>query len=137
VFRNSMKLIVFGLLLCVAMPGCRNAAQDVIKKGDAARTKGDMDLAIAGYTEAIRMDSANVSAFRGRGLAYSAKGEWDRAIADLAEAAKLDPENTAIRDDRINAYRGRGNAYTKNGQLDKAVADFDKARRILMDPTVE
>ena len=44
-------------------------------RGYAYRKKGDMDRAIADYTEALRLDPKYAIAYNNRGLAYSDKGE--------------------------------------------------------------
>src|ERR1700730_6925985 len=45
----------------------------------------EIDRAIAGYTEAIRLDP-KAPTFNSRGRAYAAKLDYDRAIADFTEA---------------------------------------------------
>jgi tetratricopeptide (TPR) repeat protein len=49
----------------------------------AYRDKGDLDRAIADFTEAIRLNPQHAVALGNRGAAYSAKGDNDRAIADF------------------------------------------------------
>ena len=51
--------------------------------------KGNLDKAIADYTEAIRLNPELELAYFGRGLAYEAKGVTTKAEADFAQAKKL------------------------------------------------
>ena len=85
------------------------------------RDKGDIDRAIADFSEAIRLDPNDAMAFNNRGIAYSDKGDHDRAIADLSRRSGSipnppSPTTTGLR------YRGKGD-------LDRAIADFNEAIR--------
>ena len=61
-------------------------------RGVAYRNKGDLDRAIADYSEAIRLDPKLAAAYNNRGNAYKDKGDSDHAIADFSEAIRLAPE---------------------------------------------
>src|SRR4029077_14037182 len=61
-------------------------------RGNAYHDKGDMDRAIADYTEAIRLDPKNVNAYGHRGVTYRDKGDLDLAIADFTEVIRLVPK---------------------------------------------
>ena len=85
--------------------------------------KVDCDKAIVDWTEVIRLDPNNASAYWARGTCYSGKGDFDKVISDFTEAIRLDPKNGV-------AYRGRGFACGKRGDFDKAIADFTQAIRL-------
>jgi tetratricopeptide (TPR) repeat protein len=114
--------------------------------------RGEYDMAIADFTEAINLDPDMASAWmlRGRALFASVskvyavgenfssvrtivtagsvvseekKAVYDRAIADFTQAIRLDPNNA-------NAYRERGNAYSDKGDYDRAIADYNQALRL-------
>jgi len=85
--------------------------------------KGELDQAIADYTQALKINPEFVTAYSNRGLAYSDKGELDQAIADYTQALKINPEY-------VNAYNNRGIAYYKIGELDQALDDFNQALQI-------
>jgi Flp pilus assembly protein TadD len=53
------------------------------------RAEGDLDAAIADYTEAIRLDPRDSTAYRHRGLAYEAKGDGEHASADYNMVIQL------------------------------------------------
>ena len=89
-------------------------------RGLAYYEKGDLDRAIADYSEAIRLDPKYAYAYNNRGNAYYDKGDHDRAIADYSEAIRLDPKYA-------QAYFNRGVAYLYAGRLPKALADLGQS----------
>jgi lipoprotein NlpI len=98
--------------------------QPTAPNGSAPPSEADLDRAISGYTEMIRLDPARVEAYVGRGTAWHAKGDQDAAIADYNEAIRLDP--------KAAAYHNRGLAYYAKGDRDRAIADYGEA--INLDP---
>ena len=66
-------------------------------RGAKFQRKGDADLAIADYTEAIRLDPKYANAYYNRGLTWEIKGKKDSAIADHIEADRLGNANAAAR----------------------------------------
>jgi lipoprotein NlpI len=92
-------------------------------RGHEYKTKGDLDHAIADYSEAIRLDPKDADAYNNRGNVYLDKGDLDRAMADYTEAIGLDPKYAV-------AYYNRGIMYRKKGDLDRAMADYTEAIRL-------
>lgn len=130
---------------------------DLVKQGTAALKHRDYDVAIAKFSDAIRLAPNDAEAWGKRGEAYAGKGDYDRARADCAETIKLAPTSsdayhrcgyvyshakdferaiaeydTAIKlDPRIaSAYAGRGLAYYRLAQTDRAISDFDQALKL-------
>jgi Flp pilus assembly protein TadD len=95
-------------------------------RGNARCAQGRYDLAVADYTEAIRLDPAFVNAYYNRATAKAAQGRYDLAVVDYTEAIRLDPTFA-------KAYCNRGVARRHLGQYDLAVADYTEAIR--RDPT--
>ena len=75
------------------------------KRGNAYFANGDLDRAIADYSEAIRLDPKSALAFNNRGFAYFSKGDVDHSVADYSDAIRLDPKY-------ILAFNNRGRAYS-------------------------
>ena len=71
------------------------------------------DLAIADYTEAIKLDPNDPDVYNNRGQAYDNKGEFDLAIADYTAAIRLDSEDA-------RAYYNRGLTRTNKGEFEQA-----------------
>ncbi len=91
-------------------------AVDAYNRGVAYYARGELDEAIASYTEAVRLNPKLADAYLNRGAAYDAKGELDEAIADFTQALRLNPKDA-------EAHNNRGVAYKSKGDLDKAIAD--------------
>ena len=115
----------------VAVTACTRAIQgrqgkpaiNYNNRGTAYQKKGDLDLAIADYSEALRLDPKYSLPHYNRGLAYVRKGEPDYAISDFSEAIRLNPKYAA-------AYHDRGLAYHRKGDFDRAIVDYNEAIRI-------
>jgi tetratricopeptide (TPR) repeat protein len=96
---------------------------DILNSGKTHQQRGEHDLAIADFTEAIRLDPMSATAYTNRGKAYYGKRDYDRAIADHSEAIRLDPKNA-------NAYSSRGAVYSLKGSYDLALRDSNEAIRL-------
>ena len=92
-------------------------------RGNVWKEKGEYDIAIADYSEAIRMEPGEVIHWDGRGDARRAKGEYDKAIADYGEAIRLDPKYAG-------AYYNRGMAWHHKKEYDRAIAEYGEAIRL-------
>ena len=88
-------------------------------RGTAYLKKGEYDLAIGDYDQAIQFKPDFVHALNNRGLAYIDKGEFDRAIRDYDQAIQLKP-------DYATAFNNRGTAYSDKGDYDRAIRDYDQ-----------
>jgi tetratricopeptide (TPR) repeat protein len=123
-----------------------------IKRGDAYRSKGEYDRALADYGNAIRLDPLNAAGYLNRAATYRLRGQNDLALVDLTQATRLDGNDARIWFERAITYRTlnllssalmdfdralqlspsdpeliyqRGCTYQLNGDLDNALADFD------------
>lgn len=90
---------------------------------------GQYDLAIAEYSEAIRLDPTVQSRFHNRGLVYRKIGQFDLALADLDKAIELDPKNAVTFADR-GVIRFES---PRPGLLGMSIADFGEAIRLKPD----
>jgi tetratricopeptide (TPR) repeat protein len=88
-------------------------------RGVTYRRKGDIDRAIADYSETIRLDPRNAQAFSNRCSARASIGrELRQALDDCSESLRLRPNNA-------NTLDNRGFTYLKLGQIDAALADYE------------
>jgi tetratricopeptide (TPR) repeat protein len=92
-------------------------------RAGAFQLKGEIDRAIADYSEAIKLVPNYGRRYYRRGLAYSQKGDFDRAIADYNTAIRIEP-------DFAEAYVFRAFAHHAKGNYDLAIADYDALLRI-------
>ena len=90
-----------------------------VARGLAWQAKGDLDRALADYTEAIRLNPRDALAYNNRGLLWREKGDVDRAIADLTDAIRIDPlpHSDIARSGHVNIYANRGLAWQSKGDL--------------------
>ncbi len=89
----------------------------------AHNQKKETKLAIADWTEAVRLDPQFGKAFWNRGSLCYVEKDYERAIGDFTKAIELDYQ-------KIMAYVNRAGAYTAAGQNKKALADLDAAIKL-------
>ena len=89
-------------------------------RGDAHYLLNHLDLAIADYSECIRLDDKQDEAYFGRGMALGRRGSIDEGIADLSVFLKRHPNSSL-------AYTKRGVRYIWKGDFDNAASDLSKA----------
>jgi len=109
-----------------AVPSAR--AQEAFNRGVRLAQAGNIDGAIAAWTEAIRLNPHDPSAYLERSTAFLMKEDHERAFSDLNEVLRLDPSNA-------RAYNNRGMHYRERGDVDRALADFNQAIRFAPDYT--
>ena len=97
--------------------------QGVLPSWLFSQRTGAMDVAIADYTRAIKLDPKFLPAYHNRAHDYYGRGEYDKAIADYTEELRLNPKFA-------EAFHGRGWAYKKLGDNVKAEEDFLQAKRL-------
>jgi tetratricopeptide (TPR) repeat protein len=84
------------------------------------------EKALADYTEAIRLNPHDASAFFGRGSAYYNREDKKSAMADYTEAIRLEPNQYWFFYCRACLYLSGG--FKKAG--DRAIADYTEAARL-------
>src|SRR5882762_4314446 len=92
-------------------------------RGVARRNKGQLDLALQDYGQAIKLAPTDADIFYNRGVVLQSLGRVDAAIADYDTAIGLKP-NFAM------AFNNRGVLRRLQGQYDRALQDYDQAVRI-------
>jgi tetratricopeptide (TPR) repeat protein len=96
-----------------------------LNRGHVQFARMKMELAIADYTEAIRIAPGSKEAYTSRSRAYMLNGQNQRAIDDAKRAIKIDPSFAG-------AHIALGMAYHNAGRTKEALACADKA--IEVDP---
>ena len=92
-------------------------------RGSAYYDKGEDDIAIADFNDALKLGPPSGIIFHNRGNAWRSKKDYPRAIADYDEAIRLNPGEAY-------SYQNRGSAKQALGDLDGALADIDQAIRL-------
>jgi tetratricopeptide (TPR) repeat protein len=108
--------------LASLMPAGPTPSEVAFDRGLTFQVKGDIDNAIAQFSEAIRLDSQYTAAWTERGRAYKAKKDLDKALTDFDGAIRIEP--TASR------FNIRGLVYAEKGDLDRAIEDYTEAIRL-------
>jgi tetratricopeptide (TPR) repeat protein len=85
--------------------------------------KGEADIALKDYGEALRLNPKEQSWWNNRGAIWLEKKEYDKAIRDLEEAVRLDPRLAL-------AYYNKARAWDGKKRYDKAAKDYAEALRI-------
>jgi len=98
-------------------------AIDACKRAFDHEESGELDKAVAAYSEAIRLDPEWGDAYFFRGSVYARKDDFDRAVADFTRAIRLNPKDA-------DAYNRRASAYDRKGEPGKAAADYSKAEQL-------
>ena len=65
--------------------------------GKARHVQGDLEGAIADYSEAIRLDPDDADSFYNRGVTRRDQGDLDAAMRDLHQAVRLSPTREDFR----------------------------------------
>ena len=116
----------------------RAAAAEYCSRADAARSKGQFELAMLDYDHAIQIDPSSADAHRGRDRARAnaekakVKAEAEKAARVKAEAEKAARVKAEVEKARSDAaeYCSRGDAAIDNHQFEQAISDYDHAIRI-------
>ena len=96
-------------------------------RGSAYYDKGEYDIAIADFDDALSIGPTSGIIYHNRGNAWRGKGEYAKAIADYDLSIKLEPKSAF-------SYQNRGISKQALGDLDGALADINEAIRL--DPTL-
>jgi tetratricopeptide (TPR) repeat protein len=96
---------------------------NLIDEGARLYRRGEYAGARDAFTQALRLDPQNASAYYNRGLAWKALKDYAKAIADLDEAIRLNPRDA-------EAWNNRGLARFHSRDYKKALRDFDEAIRL-------
>jgi tetratricopeptide (TPR) repeat protein len=92
VFAAAVLLMATAISCSGSKPPPQGMAMEDFDRGGDAADKGEFDLAISCFTEAIRLNPADDQAYYNRAVCYWQKKEIDRALSDLDEALRLDPK---------------------------------------------
>jgi tetratricopeptide (TPR) repeat protein len=90
--------------------------------GNTALKNGDLDLALAKYTEAISVDPTEPTFYCNRAAVYSRQNNHEVAIADCEKAISLDPKYAT-------AYSRLAFAYFSTDRRDKAREAYERGIR--------
>ena len=117
------------IILASATPAMSQSFESWSAKAQKAAKKGDNDVAVDDWSNALRAWSAKdgkpkrAKALSERASLYEKLGEIDGALADLNAAIKLDPKSSAM-------YDRRGLLLQSQNKLAEAISDFYSATKL-------
>lgn len=121
-FRLFLILLLAFLCAPIVL-GQPKTAIDFIKRGDERKAAGDIEGAVADYTNAIEIDAGFATPYLERGEFRARAQKYTEAIADFTSAIEIDA--TLYR-----AYAGRGHCFGAAGKYAESIADATKAIEI-------
>ncbi len=101
----------------------QNRAVAFYNRGLGYHAKDNIDLAIADYTEAIRLNPQSAYPWNGRCIGRAIAGQFQQALADCNESLRRLPNHPNILDSRAFTY-------LKRGELDLAIADYNSVLKL-------
>ena len=120
--RYCLVLLVCGLL-ALLLTGCGlSDAEERYNSGVDLLLAGSLNESAAAFTETIRLDPQDPTAFYARGISYAALGQHAKALADYAKAIDISPKYA-------DAYFSRGVSYSILEEYGKAITDFSAGYR--------
>ena len=122
-------LIAFGVISAtnppwlakISDPGRNVEARTHKNIGDLSLRKGDYNLAISNYLEAIKIKPDMVGATVNLAITFGKMGMIDKAIATLEDALAQNPERPSV------IYYNLAEVCEKSGRMDEAIANYRKA----------
>jgi len=113
-----VALVYLAIACATNSPNIPTEASEAYYRGLRASNANNYDLAIAEFTEAIRLYPDYADAYDGRGMAYFYKdGNYDHAIADLEAALKINPNKVLARAHLATARRLSGGETSTQQQV--------------------
>ena len=91
-----------------------------VYRAEALRAAGRFDLALADYSEAIKLDPKNAAHYVSRGNSYRSQDRYQEAIEDYSKAIELNPKDEGPLNLRAICWEGVGNDA-------KAIEDYAAA----------
>jgi tetratricopeptide (TPR) repeat protein len=95
----------------------------LIRRGNSHARQGDLEKAIADFSQAIEQRPNDAALYRRRALAHTRNHDFDATIADYTESLRLEPRG-------VEAFANRALAYAQKMDHEHAIADFNEALRL-------
>ena len=109
-----------------ALAGARDAerARVVLLLGQTGERQGDLNYAIATYSDLLDQDPSHAEIFNRRGVCYMLRGEYTAAVADFEAGLALHDESVhqALLRNEIAAYESAGDFARAKALMDSYLA---------------
>jgi tetratricopeptide (TPR) repeat protein len=105
-------------------------------RGTAYFANGDLEAAVADFSQAVQLFPNDAQAYQARAAAYQRRRDFDLAIADDTRVIEINPKSsTGYAYYTYYAYAHRADVYADEGNFDRSIADSSKA--IEIDPKLK
>jgi tetratricopeptide (TPR) repeat protein len=111
----------------IIYPNPQGASGVFLDRGIAYKINGNMDRAVLEFTEAIRQNPNNATAYLKRGISYNSMQDYAQSIKDYDQAIKINPGYA-------DAYHYRCNSHRMMHELDLALRDCNRAIELMVEP---
>jgi tetratricopeptide (TPR) repeat protein len=127
--NHARAIELFSQAISTLKPGDSLRQDALMGRARSFVIQNQRDQGIADFTEVIKHDPKNVTAYRLRGMAYghSTVGKYDLALADANKTLEFDPKNPDYLIDRAFAYYDTDNKGKAKDDL-KAARDIYKEK---------
>jgi len=127
--RTALALTVIFVAVSIYDCGIKDAQPGdfAYQEADNFFEDGRYDKSLEKYSEALKADSANINALRGKARSLMQLKRFDEALKSYDLAVTLEPGYAAT-------YANRGILHDRMGHYQKALADYDKAQEL--DPKI-
>lgn len=131
--QKKLKFALLGLLATVVIAALvtiylwqsqfPSRAKALYNQAQELATKGDLERAIALYTEALELNPQNAKIYYKRGNSYYEQRAYEKAIEDYTTAIKIESNYN-------DAYYNRALSYYELGNNIKAITDLTQTLRL-------
>lgn len=123
-------ILIAGIITAAVASAESNNVDDLLQQASMKLQQGDVDGAIALYTQVTSIDPENYTAYHYLGIVYFAQKKYPQAIAALQNAQRIDPLKGE------DAY-WLGMAYLATDSIEMAISKFNRALQFdFKDPAV-
>jgi tetratricopeptide (TPR) repeat protein len=124
-FHSTLRFfLVFSI--CLLLSAYTNINQERMEQGLSFLQLQDYNSALIEFTNEIKVNPDNASAYNYRGVVKAKQGDFDGSLSDYDMSISLESN-------KGEAFANRGIARARTGDLEGAIIDFNKA--ILLEPT--
>ena len=120
--RQPVLVILFSLSGSFLFGQQKEAADNLVGEGVALQDRGEVDSAMAKYTEALAMDKDNLLALSEIAYSYLAIEKYNDAVDYCKRAIKKHPDDHMLK----SAYVCYGNALDALGKTPKSIDIYDE-----------
>jgi tetratricopeptide (TPR) repeat protein len=114
---TTIEALAYAIATRLPLPAIPEVPKPEIRIDPASNFK------ITQYSEKIRINPRDATAYNKRGMVWYDLGEYDKAIADYTEALRIKPNDAALWNNLANARSNKGDYHT-------ALANFAESLRL-------